>query len=58
MGSKNSNGLVFAVVYGGLLLLAVRTFGVRRVVLGLLILVALAVYTAVRTVTTLTGRRV
>ena len=57
MGSESSDGAVFAVVYGGLLFVAVRTFGIRRVLFGLLIFMALAVYTAIRTVTTLAGRR-
>lgn len=58
MRSESSDGLVFAVVYGGLILVAVRVFGIRRVLFGLLMFVALAVYTALRTVTTLSGRRI
>jgi hypothetical protein len=57
LGSENSDGLVFAVVYGGLILVAVRVFGARRVMFGLLIFLGLAVYTALRTLMTLTGRR-
>lgn len=49
--------MVFLVVYGAVFALAVRVFGLRRVVLGLLIFVALAIYTALRTLASLAGRR-
>lgn len=51
------DGAIFFVVYGGIFVLSVRIFGLRRVLLGLLVLVGLAVYTAFRTVTYLAGRR-
>lgn len=51
------DGAIFFVVYGGIFVLAVRIFGLRRVLLGLMVLVGLAVYTALRTVSSVAGRR-
>lgn len=57
LGSEGSDGLVFAAVCGGLLLLAIRGFGVRRVLWGLVVIVGVAAFVAIRTLSVITSRR-
>lgn len=57
MRSGEGGAVVFLLVYGSLFLLAVRAFGLRRVVWGFLLVVVLAVVAAFRTLSALTGHR-
>lgn len=57
MGSQSWDGLVFTLVYGGLFAGAVRLFGLRRVLWACALVVGLAVFVALRTLTTIAGSR-
>ncbi|MDQ3913768.1 MAG: hypothetical protein M3285_02960 [Actinomycetota bacterium] len=57
MGSQSWDGLMFALVYGGLFVGAVWLFGLRRVLWACAFVVGLAVFVAIRTLTTVAGSR-
>ena len=57
MTSEELSGIVFLAGYGVLLLGAIKVFGLRRVVMTLLLIVALAVATAFKTLAVVTGAR-
>ena len=57
MTSQELSGLVFLAGYGVLLVVAVKVFGLRRVVMVVFGVVFLAVVVAFKTLGTLTGAR-
>lgn len=57
MASEEVGGIVFLVGYGAMLVGAIKIFGLRRVVMTLLLIVVLAIATAFKTLAVVTGSR-
>ena len=57
MSTDGSDAIVFFLVYGVLLLVAIRVFGIRRVAWGLMLFLGLAVTVAFKTLAAVTSIR-